>query len=159
MEAPETSEIERLRKRALRILGSRRLSSQEMEKRLVAKGETPEAARETVKWMEDIGVVDDVDYASAIVRHYSGKGYGTARIRDELFKRGIPRDLWDDALSGSDDPLEAACEFLEKKLRGSNDKDDLRRAADALCRRGFSYEDARRAVKAYLENGKWKMEN
>jgi SOS response regulatory protein OraA/RecX len=47
---------------------------------------------------------------------------------------------------------EAAYEFLVKKLRGSGDKDDLRRATDALLRRGFSYEEARAAVRSYIEN-------
>ena len=45
----------------------------------------------------------------------------------------------------------AAYDFLNKKLRGSRDKADLRRATDALCRRGFSYEEAKTAINRYLE--------
>jgi len=151
---PETPEQSRSKVRAIRILGSRQLSSREMEKRLVGKGESEDTARDTVKWLEDIGAVDDAEYAKAIVSHYSSKGYGLARIKDELFKRGIPRDMWDDALTciEDSDSDEAICRFLEKKLRGSRDKDDLRRVMEALCRRGFSYEDARAAVSRYLES-------
>jgi len=138
--------------RAVRILGSRNLSSREMEKRLVSKGEPEGIARETVKWLEDIGAVNDEDYAATIVRHYCAKGYGLARIKDELYRRGIPRDMWDDALGGIDNMGEAAYDFLEKKLRGSRDKADIRRASDALYRRGFSYGEAREAVSRYLEN-------
>jgi len=138
--------------RALRILGSRSLSAKDMERRLISKGESAETAQITVGWLEKIGAIDDEEYAASIVSHYSAKGYGIARIRDELFRRGISRDLWDKALSGIENMEEAADEFLEKKLKGSNDKDDLRRATDALCRRGFSYEEARSAVKRYLEN-------
>jgi len=154
----------RARVRAIRILGSRQMSSQAMEKRLLEKGESDEEARDTVRWLEDIGAVNDSDYARAIVSHYSTKGYGPARIRNELFRRGIPRELWEEAATGLDDADndEAVYRFLEKKLRGLGSggdlsdtltwKNELRRATDALCRRGFSYEDARCAINNYLES-------
>jgi len=137
--------------RALRILGNRDISTHEMEKRLIEKGESEETAQETVAWLVQIGYIDDSKYATQIVRHYSAKGYGVFRIKDELYRRGVPRDLWDDALGDIPDMSETAMEFLAKKLRGSRDKADLRRAADALCRRGFSYEEAGAAVSRYLE--------
>jgi regulatory protein len=137
--------------RALRILGSRSYSASEMEKRLKNKGETEDTAQNTVQWLEEIGAVNDEEYAAAIVKHYISKGYGLARIKSELFKRGIPRDLWEVALEGMQGMEDAAYDFLEKKLRGSRDKQDLRRASDALCRRGFSYEEARDAVRKYTE--------
>ena len=145
--------IESTKKRALKILGSRNFSEQEMLKRLTSKGETEENSAEAVRWLVELGYINDSDYATLIVRHYSAKGYGVARVRDELFKRGIPRDLWDEKLAeiSGDEMDDAALEFLKKKLRGSEDKDDLRRATDALVRRGFSFDDARAAVNRYLE--------
>ena len=145
--------IDSTKKRALKILGSRNFSEQEMIKRLTGKGEKQEDAEETVRWLVELGYINDSDYATLIIRHYSTKGYGEARIKDELFKRGIPRDLWDTKLSelDSDDMGDVALEFLKKKLRGSDNKDDLRRASDALVRRGFSYDDARAAIKRYME--------
>ena len=140
------------KERALRILGSRNLSAREMEKRLISKGETAGTAQQTVKWLEDIGAIDDKEYATLIVRHYISKGYGLARIRDELFKRGIDREMWDEALSDLDGMEDAAYEFVSKKLRGDCGKDDLKRAANTLCARGFSYEEARAAVNRYLES-------
>ena len=145
--------LEDTKKRALKILGHRSFSEKEMLKRLVNKGESQENSEETVRWLVELGYINDTDYATLIVRHYSLKGYGVSRIRDELYKRGIPRDLWDDKLAELDDAEmgDSALEFLSKKLRGSEDKDDLRRASDALVRRGFSYDDARAAVNRYLE--------
>ena len=136
---------------ALKILGSRNLSEREMQKRLVGKGVTEESAQETVVWLVDIGAINDKEYASMIVSHYCAKGYGGARIRDELYRRGISRDLWEDALDGVEGAEDSAFAFLEKKLRGSSEKADLRRATDALCRRGYSYEEARVAVGKYVE--------
>ena len=144
--------LENTKKRALRILGNRNYSEQEMYKRLINKGESEENADETVKWLAELGYINDSDYATLIVRHYVAKGYGEARIKNELFKRGIPKAYWEEKLAEVNevDQSDAAVAFLVKKLRGSDDKDDLRRASDALIRRGFSYEEAKAAVNNYL---------
>ena len=138
--------------RALRILGSRNLSVSEMERRLRSKGESPDISKQTVEWLENAGFLDDEDYASKIVKHYSHKGYGLARIREELYRRAVPRELWDDALSGLDSLDDEAYEQLEKRMKGSDDKEDLRKSCDFLVRRGFSYEEARLAAKKYMES-------
>ena len=137
--------------RAMQILSKRDISAREMEKRLIEKGESSETARETVEWLVEIGYIDDSKYAAQIVRHYTAKGYGIHRVKDELYRRGISREIWDEALSELSGTDDAAVAFLEKKLKGSRDKDDLRRASDALCRRGFSYEEAKTAINKYLE--------
>ena len=147
------SDLDKTKNRALRILGSRSFSEKEMTKRLTEKGETRENAEETVRWLVELGYINDFDYATLIVRHYSGKGFGIARIKDELYKRGIPRDLWDEKLAELDEEemTDTALEFLKKKLRGSDDKDDLRRASAALVRRGYSYDETKSALGRYLE--------
>ncbi|MDR2598934.1 MAG: recombination regulator RecX [Oscillospiraceae bacterium] len=146
-------EQETIRKRALRILGTRNYSELEMYKKLTSKGENPKSSEETVKWLVELGYINDSHYADLIVNHYVAKGYGEARIKNELYKRGIPRDMWEDKLSIIEETEieDAAFEFLCKKLKGSTDKNDIRRATDALVRRGFSYEDARKSVCKYLE--------
>ena len=150
----KTIELSSAKTRSLRILGSRSLSEREMEKRLVEKGEAEETARETVQWLTENGLINDSEYAASIVSHYSAKGYGPARIKDELFRRGIPREISNEAVSGLDTAAneEAALEYIRHKLRGSLVKDDLRSVANALCRRGYSYEDARAAVRNYVES-------
>jgi len=146
--------LENTKKRALKILGSRNYSEKEMYERLTGKGESPNNAECAVAWLVELGYINDDDYGLMIIRHYSKKGYGPARLRDELYKRGIPRELWDDMFAGIEesDTEDAALEFLNKKLKGSTDKDDLRRATDALVRRGFSYDDAKTATNKYMEN-------
>jgi len=151
----ESTNLEKTKKRALKILGNRNFSEQEMYKRLTAKGEEPDNSAKTVSWLVSLGYINDSNYAALIVNHYATRGYGEARIKDELYKRGIPRDLWDDCLANieiSDFNIsDPAVEYLQKKLRGSDDKDDLRRAKESLVRRGFSYNDAASAIKRYLE--------
>jgi len=146
--------LEGAKKRSLKILGSRQMSSSRMEKRLIEKGETEENARAAVLWLEKIGAINDKLYAESICSYYSKKGYGLTRIKDELYKRGIDRDLWDEATCTieKEDTNDAALKFLHKRLRGSSDRQELRRAAEALCRRGFGYDDAKKAINEYLEN-------
>ncbi|MDR3209311.1 MAG: RecX family transcriptional regulator, partial [Oscillospiraceae bacterium] len=93
------SETGLARQRALRVLGSRVMSRGEMEARLIKLGETEETAAETAEWLSDIGLIDDLEYARAIARGYSRRGYGSRRVRDELYKRRIPRGMWDEALA------------------------------------------------------------
>jgi len=147
-------ELRSSKARAIRMLGNRSLSAREIEKRLKSKGGSEEVATRTVEWLENVGLVNDEEYALTIVKHYSLKGYGRARIRDELFKRGIQRELWDAALAvlNDEDMSEKAYDFLGKKLGGSRDPQEVRRTVEALCRRGFSYEEARTAVKRYIES-------
>ena len=38
-------------------------------------------------------------YAGVIVRHYGAMGYGPGRVKQELHRRGVPRELWDEALA------------------------------------------------------------
>jgi len=145
--------LEDTKKRALRILGKRSFSEKEMFKRLIEKGESSDNAEETVQWLVELGYINDSDYATLIVRHYSGKGYGVTRIKDELYKRGIARDLWDEKLDDIDESEmeDTALAFIKKKMRGGTEKDDLRRASDALVRRGYSYEEAKSAINRYTE--------
>jgi len=149
MEGNDTAKV-----RAIKILGNRSLSGAELKKRLINKGESEETAQITVDWLCEMGLIDDAQYARSIIRHYIGKNYGMARVKDELFKRGIPREMWDDALAelNDTDVDDAAYRFFESKLKGSVEQTDIKRATNALLRRGFSYEEAGIAKKRFLEN-------
>jgi regulatory protein len=137
--------------RALRLIGKRNMSRREITERLVMKGETEESAEETAEWLEKIGAVNDEEYAALIVRHYAARGFGKVRIRDELYRRGIGRELWEAALEElpeADDKLDA---LLRARLAGGvPDKAALKRASDALYRRGFSWDEIKEAVGRYL---------
>ena len=135
------------RERALRIIGARPMSEKELRDRLVQKGETPEDAAETVDWLRELRLLDDAEYAAMCVRHYAAKGFGEMRIRNELYRRGVPKNLWDDALEQLPEQDDAVDTLLRRKLRGSvTDRDALRRATDYLYRRGFGREEIRAAV-------------
>ena len=135
------------RQRAAELAAGRMLSRKELSDRLVKKGADPQEAQETAQWLADLGAVDDAAYAGVIARHYAAMGYGPGRVRQELQRRGVPRDLWDDALAQLPDPEEAIDKFLAAKLRGKMpDRATLQRLSAALQRRGFQWQDIRPAL-------------
>ena len=99
---------------AANMIGSRALSKRELTRRLILKGNDESDAQAAADWLEDIGAVDDAGYAAALVRHYGGKGYGPARVKEELRRRGVDRSLWDEALEEMPEAAEILDELLTK---------------------------------------------
>ena len=90
--------------------------------------------------------MDDGAYAAMVVRHYAAMGYGPGRLRDKLYEKGVPRELWDAALEESPPAEEQIDRFLRQKLRGRPvDEKEKKRLCDALVRRGYSWGEVRSA--------------
>ena len=135
------------RVKAARLASGRMMSRKELTGKLSRKGIDPDTVEETADWLESLGAVDDAAYAGVIARHYAASGYGPGRVRQELQKRGVSRELWDDALSQLPDSADAIDRFLQKKLSGRTpDRATLKKLSDALLRRGFSWSDIRPAL-------------
>ena len=125
------------------LIGKRAMSRRDLERKLQEKGATQAEACYAAEWLEAIGALDDGEYAALLVRHYSQMGYGPARVREKLREKGIPRELWEDALAAMPDPAEAIDVFLQAKCRGALDQREKKRLSDALLRRGFAWADIR----------------
>lgn len=133
-----------------KLLAERPRSRRELLRSLREKGEAPEAAEAAADWLEELGVLNDLEYARGIVRHYEGRGYGVQRLRQEFQKRGIPRELWDEALEEQTDPVDRVVDFLERRLRGEDpDPKTMKRTTDALLRRGFRWEEIKAGLSRY----------
>lgn len=144
------STLARCKLRALRIIGTRPMSVKELRDRLADKGETAENAEACTLWLQDMGYLDDGKYAGMVVRHYAAKGYGRAKIKNELFRRGIPREMWDAALCELPEQDETIDRLLRARLRGTSpDRQAIKKASDALLRRGFSWEEIKSALYRY----------
>jgi regulatory protein len=137
---------------AANMIGTRALSKRELTRRLVKKGNDESDAQAAADWLEDIGAVDDAGYAAALVRHYGGKGYGPARVREELRRRGVGRELWDEALEEMPESAEILDGLIQKRCRGDlADPREKKRVSDALLRRGFAWSDVKAAMGRYTE--------
>lgn len=146
--------------RAVRIVSTASVSQRELKRRLVQRGETPEDAEEAVSWLRELGAVDDAAMARRIVERCVEKGYGEARIRQTLYEKGIPKEHWEGALEGLPDMSGAIDAFLERRFRGCEalEQKEIKRAADALLRRGHSWSDISAGLRRYqltLEDASW----
>ena len=117
---------ESAKKRALRLLERRDYSRKELILKLTEKGEPLEDAEAVADRMIELGVISDERYSRMLVRHYAAKGYGTCRIKQELYRHGIHTDLWD--------------------------QKDIKKATDALLRRGFSWSEISASKQRVLDD-------
>ena len=142
----EAAGVSNVKATAADIIGKRAMSRASLEKKLKEKGTSEADARYAAEWLEAIGAINDADYAALLVRHYGEMGYGPARVREKLYEKGVPRELWDDALDQLSEGGEQIDRFLHGKLRGRMpDEKEKKRLTDALLRRGYSWGDVKAA--------------
>lgn len=132
--------------RAVRIVSASSVSRRDLEQRLVRKGESEDQAKAAVQWMEDLNLLDDRETARQIVSRCAAHGYGVSRAKQMLYEKKIPKNLWDDALEDYPDQTEHIVKFLEAKISDPADQKQIKKAIDALLRRGHSYGQVRRAL-------------
>lgn len=140
--------------RAVRIVAASGVSERDLQQRLVHKGETAEHAKKAVQWMLDMQLVDDRKTAQQIVSRCIAKGYGLARAKQALYEKRIPKQYWQEALEDYPDQKDAIASYLQDHLGPSPDARDIKRATDALLRRGHSYGVIRRVFEQLaIDNG------
>lgn len=161
------AEKSKLREKALNLIAARPMSRKEFLKKLTAR-KRPDAeetygceareeeedfaaaAQEVADWLEDLGYLNDAEYAKSVARHYSAKGYGPGKIRDELWKRGVPREFWDQAGESANDPADGIDAFIRQKLKGATpDPKETKKLTDALARRGYRWNDIKDGLRRY----------
>ncbi len=138
------------KERAVRILTASGLSKKELQKRLVQKGESEEDAEAAVAWLEELHLIDDLETAKQLVRSACLRGYGAARAKSILYEKGIPKELWDEALEELPEMDGAIDTFLRRKLDDRTlDAKQIKKTVDALLRRGHSYHDIQAGLRRY----------
>ena len=132
--------------RAVRIVSASSVSRRDLQDRLIRKGEDPDQAREAVRWMEDLHLVNDRNTAEQVVHSCISKGYGLQRAKQALYEKRIPKEYWEDALADYPDQREKIESFLRSRLDADSDDREVKKAIDALLRRGHSYGTIRRVL-------------
>ena len=132
--------------RAVRIVSATNVSRRDLEERLVRKGEDPAQAKEAVQWMEDLHLVDDRSTAEAVVHSCICKGYVLARAKQALYEKRIPQQYWEEALADYPDLWEKIEAFVRSRLDEDSDDRQVKRAIDALIRRGHSYGNIKKVL-------------
>lgn len=147
-----------VRNLVLRRLTQRSYTRFQLEEYLQRKGVDTEAAARVLNRFEEVGLINDRDYAAEFIRaRRSIKGTGPAVLRMELKKRGIADDLIAAELDLREgDDGDVARDIAQRKLASLNRFDadtQSRRLVSFLVRRGYSphmaFEVARELVPAF----------
>lgn len=140
------------RKRALNYLSRKEYSTREVESYLKRKGYDEETASRVTASLKASGLIDDVRLAEIIVRDGPGRGWGAARVRQELLRRGLGRDLVEEIAQPlfAEDDFELALTWGRKKWPSCRGEERVREArlAGYLTRKGFSSSTIIRVLKA-----------
>ena len=145
-----------LLEKAVSLLNYRAHSRKELADKLKQKtGCGEEELNAVLDRLEELGFLNDRTYAASVVRSCARKGYGAQRALSELSRRGIPKELREEALTElpeNDGTLER---LIRAKLRNPSDRDEIRKVSAAMVRRGFSWDEIRQA----LQNIQYEMFN
>ena len=132
---------------AVKLLGSREHSRQELRRKLNARHADTDLTEAVLDDLEQRGLLSDERFAESYVDQRSRKGYGPLRIRAELAERGIDGALsarWVDARSCDWDAVledAAARKFGDAPV---TDMQALARRGRFLEQRGFPISLVRR---------------
>ena len=140
---------ERLRARlyALNLLSYRMRSKRELVERMLQKGFDKDAVDEIVGDLEEVGLVDDLEFARSWIRtRMEVNPRSFYALERELRLKGVDKDVYKQAekdLKEEYDEKKIALALGEKRRRtldGLAPVDARRRLMGYLSRRGFSYE-------------------
>ena len=151
--ALEQAERRRARERAFYLLSSRDYSAGELLEKL-SKNVSEEVALQTVVRMQELGFVNDGEYAGKLARSLlTVKRYGAIRAKQEMRRRHLSDEIIDAALEEAafeSDPLEPLRELIEKKYQRNLDTPEGRKkTVAALMRLGHSYSNIRQVLDEY----------
>jgi regulatory protein len=145
--------------RALDMLEARARGVAELRRLLIRKGEPSAEVDAAIDRLRDAGVLDDANFARQLTRSKAvGAGLSRRRIGQELARRGVARDVSNEAIEAvfEEDAVdeEASIERLaRKKLRMLTKVDEAarkRRLYAFLARRGYDADDIQRVLRIVL---------
>ena len=139
--------------RAVRIVAASAVSEKDLRQRLVQKGEDPAQADQAVAWMAEMKLVDDGETARQVVARCVARGYGIQRAKQALYEKKIPKRYWEEVLADYPDQVEHILAFLRSRIQDTNDQKQVKKAIDALLRRGHSYSEIRSALRYMALDG------
>ena len=148
------SEYKRAKEKALFLLSGRDYPRKKLLEKLRSEsGE--DAAEQVVERMEELGLVNDEDYARRLahdllyIKKMSERG-----AMYKLMEKGIDRELAEEVLAEFEvDPVEQLTELIEKKYANKlEDEKDRRRTIAALQRLGYSWGDIKAALEIVEED-------
>ena len=137
--------------KALTHVSATAKTEKEIRDFLNKKGYLPAVCDYVIDKMKDYRFVNDSEYAQSYVSH-AGAKKGSRLIKLELQAKGIAETDAENALSALDEQtqIDSATAILQKYMRGKTaDRETLAKAFRYLMSKGYEYEIARSALRAF----------
>jgi regulatory protein len=126
--------------RALNLLGYRARSEAEIRTRLARHPYAPETVEVVVGRLEELGYLDDEEFARQRAREKSRK-YGPRRVAADLMQSGVGREIVAEAVAEEFEgrsEIEDARSAVARRYNGVGSEAEARRVYGFLARRGYS---------------------
>ena len=130
------------------LLSRRDHSVKELRDKLLRTVDEVSAYKAIDKYIE-MGYLDDEKFAKALAEHlYDTKHYSDSHVKQELFKRGISRDIVNDIVDNTEnDSVSSVMTVITKKYLNKLSVDGGReKVIAAMMRKGFTYSDIKSAL-------------
>lgn len=156
---PPMRDCRRALELALWYLSRQAQSEKQIRDKLSRKEFEGEEIDEAIKKLKDLGFVNDQKFAQDFVRQSKlGKPKGKHRLRLELIKKGIDKEIITEVLETGfsegeqEELIDSAAKAYLKKIKNLPREKAYQRLMGYLLRRGFDYEKVSKAVKLLLKD-------
>ena len=142
---------------AVSLLALRARSTGELRQKLLQRHYMEDTADMVIYKLEKERFVNDEQFAEDYARQLSQRKLGKRRILMELRQKGIDSRMAEDAAGQLDEEEAAegaaqlAAKLLRKYARESDSRKAMQKLMSAMARRGYGYDESRRAVETAME--------
>ena len=150
----DTVSFRRAYNKGLDFLSRRPYGTKELIKKLCEKGHEKEASEKACERLTELGLLNDEEFARILANELlERKNYSIKRIKQELFFKGIDREIVENTVDLLDnDPKNRIILVIKKKyINKISDEKGKKRTIDALMRLGYSYSDIKNALNTLTE--------
>jgi regulatory protein len=104
-----------IRRSAMDLLARREHSYAELQRKLRQRGASGDMAEVELDRLVEDGLLSDERFCEAYIYARSQRGYGPARLREELRQRGVPESLVERSLAEADQDWQALADQVFAK--------------------------------------------
>lgn len=141
----------------LTVLSRSLKSEKQLKDKMLDKGYDHELIDRAIEKLKNHRYLDDKYYCEALVNtRLNSAKYGKRRIVQELYEKGIEKEIMDSKLNeiSDEEEFERAYQLATKKIKSIKEEDTLKigsKLSNYLIYRGFDYETVKKVVQKILQ--------
>lgn len=141
---------------ALNLISYRQRSIKEIYEKLKGKGYDEDFINKSIEYCKEQNYLNDYQFAESFIRDKQNLNkFGSTRIRYELIKKGVSKDVIEETLNfDKDEEYNVALILAQKKInsyKGQDRNSIYRKLGGYLQRKGYPYDIVTKVLKEVLE--------